>query len=90
MKTLEQIKQERNSKFFNAFYMSKLSKFVPEEELEDFGLELRPENKGKHVAVPFTREAVIEELRELVEYGFIKAIDQRGMSSSMAADGVVF
>jgi hypothetical protein len=82
MKTLEQIKA-RESQCMDGRDFSRLVQFVPEDQLAEFGITLKPEFVGKHEAKPFTREAVLEQLRTDVDFGFEKALDQRGISSSL-------
>jgi hypothetical protein len=47
------------------------------------GIELKDEYKGKHEPKPFTRENILEQLKSDVDFGFQKALDQRGISSSL-------
>jgi len=82
MKTLEQIKA-RGSKSLDGRDFGRLAQFIPEADFTAFGLELEPEFVGKHEAKPFTREAVIEQLRHDVAFGFEKALNQRGISSGL-------
>ena len=82
MKTLEQIK-ERGSKSLDGRDFSRLAQFIPEAELPEFGMSLREEYIGKHVAIEFTREAVLAQLEKDVAFGFEKALDQRGISASI-------
>lgn len=82
MKTLEQIKQ-RGSQSFDGRDFGRLARFIPEDQLADFGITLKEEYIGKHVAEPFTREAVIDQLRNDVEFGFKKALYKRGLSSGL-------
>lgn len=83
MKTLEQVKSEYKSKTIDGRDLSRLARFIPEPDLAHFGLELKPEFIGKHVAEPMTREAVLDQLRKDVDFGFEKALDQRGISASL-------
>lgn len=82
MKTLQQIK-ERGSNTLDGRDFSRLAQFIPEADLADFGFSMKEEFVGKHEAKPFTREAVLEQLRKDVAFGFEKALDQRGISSSL-------
>jgi hypothetical protein len=89
MKTLEQIKKEYKSETIDGRDLHRLMKFLPEKDLKAFGIELKEEYIGKHEAEPFTREAVIEQLKGDVEFGFVKALDCRAISSSLMAEVVM-
>lgn len=82
MKTLEQIK-ERGSQCLDGRDFGRLAQFIPEADFPNFGLVLKPEFVGKHDAKPFTREAVLAQLKEDVDFGFEKALDQRGISAGL-------
>ena len=84
MKTLEQIKEQyKKNKCIDGRDLVRLSQFIPEEEFEEFGLTILPEAKGKHVPIPFTRENILIQLEKDVEFGFVKALARRGISSSL-------
>lgn len=83
MKTLEQVKKEYKSKTIDGRDLSRLAQFIPEKELIDFGLELKEEYKGSHTSIEFTKENILNQLKEDVEFGFEKALDQRGISAGM-------
>lgn len=85
MKTLDQIAQEYKSQTFDGRDLYRLAQFVPEERLSEFGLALNPdcEDNNEHKVVEFTRENVLKQLKKDVEFGFEKALGQRGISSSM-------
>jgi hypothetical protein len=81
MKTLEQIKNLYKSNTIDGRDLNRLAQFIPEEQLKDFGLILR---EGEtHKAIPYTRENVLSQLEKDVDFGFEKALDQRGISSSL-------
>ena len=88
MKTLEQVLSQFKTGCIDGRDARRLYKFVPEERLADIGIELKDECVGKHLAKEFTRENVIEQLKNDVEFGFEKALGQRGISSSLMADVV--
>jgi hypothetical protein len=83
MKTLDQIAQEYKSQTLDGRDLYRLAQFVPDERLSEFGLALDPDYNNEHKVVEFTRENVLKQLKEDVEFGFEKALDQRGISSSM-------
>lgn len=88
MKTLEQIK-DRGSKALDGRDFNRLSMFIPEDQLESFGLSLNPEYVGKHKNIEFNRENVLEQLEKDVQFGFEKALDQRGLSAGMMFEVVM-
>lgn len=61
----------------------RLFDFLTEEQLTSIGVELKDEYKGKHTAIPLTRETVIKKLKIDVAFGFEKALDKRGISASL-------
>jgi len=83
MKTIEQIRSQYKSKTIDGRDLHRLMQFIPEALLPDFGLELKPEFVGKHAHTGMSREAVINQLRDDVAFGFEKALNQRGISSSL-------
>ena len=83
MKTLEQIAKQYKSQTFDGRDLHRLAKFIPEPMLPDFGITLKAEYVGKHVAVEFTKETVLDQLREDVAFGFEKALNQRGISAGL-------
>lgn len=89
MKTLEQIASSYKSQAFDGRDLTRLSQFIPEEKLSEFGLELREECVGKHVAIEFTRENILKQLEKDVEFGFEKALNRRGISSGLMFDVVM-
>ncbi len=87
MKTLDEIQQEYKSETIDGRDLHRLAQFIPRERLADFGLKLVDEN-DVHECKPFTRENVLEQLKEDVDFGFTKALNQRGISASLMADVV--
>lgn len=83
MKTLEQIKKEYKPKTIDGRDLSRLAQFIPEEQLQEFGLSLKEDYIGKHKHIEFTRENVLKQLEKDVEFGFEKALNQRGISASL-------
>lgn len=81
MKTLQQIKNEYVSETLDGRDLHRLAQFIPTEELADFGLSLK--EGMEHSYIPFTKENVLAQLQKDVEFGFEKALDQRGISSSL-------
>lgn len=81
MKTLQQIKENYKSQTLDGRDLGRLMQFIPESELKDFGIELKPEYVGKHEHMPFTKENILHQLEEDVAFGFTKALNQRGLSA---------
>lgn len=82
MKTLEQIKQMYKSKTIDGRDLIRLCEFIPRNELKDFGITIKGID-AVHEHKEFTRENVLKQLKEDVEFGFEKALDKRGISSAM-------
>lgn len=83
MKTLEQIASDYKSETLDGRDLHRLMQFIPEAMLPQFGLELKGEYVGKHAHLPFTRENVLHQLEKDVEFGFEKALNQRGISAGL-------
>ena len=83
MKTIEEVLELYKTNTLDGRDIYRLVDFIPEEKLSLFGMELEDEYVGKHVAIPLTREAVLERLKNDVAFGFEKALNRRGISSSM-------
>ena len=86
MKTLEQIKNQYKSQTLDGRDLYRLARFIPEDQLGDYGLKLK--EGAQHQHIPYTRENVLEQLEKDVSFGFEKALDQRGISASIMFDVV--
>ncbi len=82
MKTLQQVKDMYTSETLDGRDISRLVEFIPESELPAWDIKLKPEFVGKHNAKEWTRENILAQLQIDVDFGFKKALDQRGLSSS--------
>ena len=89
MKTLQDVKEQYKYDTIDGRDLNRLAKFIPESELKDFGLKLNPEYVGKHQHKEFTKENVLIQLEKDVEFGFEKALNKRGISSSIMAEVVL-
>jgi len=91
MKNLETIKELYKSKTLDGRDLNRLAKFIPFKYLKDFGFELKAgvteEEYNKNV-VEFTKENVLIQLKKDVEFGFEKALNQRGISAGLMAEVV--
>lgn len=83
MKTLEQVKNLYKSETLDGRDLHRLMQFIPENELSDFGIELKDEYKGTHIAISFNRENILAQLKKDVNFGFEKALNKRGISAGM-------
>lgn len=84
MKTLEQVLKEHKSEIIDGRDLSRLAQFLTVEQIEGLGLQFSTEeDKENHVPVEFTRENILKQLESDVEFGFKKALAQRGISSSL-------
>ena len=67
----------------------RLTAFLTEEQCAQIGFTFKDEYKGKHQPKEWTRENILEQLKEDVAFGFEKALDKRGMSSGLMYDVVL-
>lgn len=81
MKTLEQVKTLYKSETLDGRDLHRLAQFIPQEQLAEFGLVLK--EGESHEAIPYTRENILKQLEKDVAFGFEKALNQRGISSSL-------
>ena len=87
MKTLEYIAENYKSATIDGRDFHRLAQFIPFDMLPKFGIEPSDEWNDKekwdaHVK-PFTRENILKQLEEDVEFGFEKALNKRGISSGL-------
>lgn len=87
MKTLEYIAENYKSNTIDGRDFHRLAQFIPFDMLPKFGIEPSDEWNDKekwdaHVK-PFTRENILKQLEEDVEFGFEKALNKRGISSGL-------
>lgn len=83
MKTLEQIKEGYKSEALDGRDLARLARFLPEEDLATFNITLKDEFVGHHQPEPLTRENILEQLEGDVQFGFEKALNQRGISAGL-------
>lgn len=82
MKTLEYILENYKSDTLDGRDLNRLARFIPEEKLSQFGLELMDEFKGKHKPIQFTKRNVLTQLKNDLDFAFTKALNNRGISAS--------
>lgn len=83
MKTIEEIikNYENYETSIEDRFGRRLCKFLTEGQMKEIGFELR---EGiDHTPEEWTRENIINQLKSDVEFGFEKALDKRGISSSL-------
>lgn len=83
MKTLEQFLSTFTSRCLDGRDAYRLAAFVPEADLDKIRITVKPEYAGTHDHVEWTRDNILEQLRRDVEFGFTKALDQRGLSAGL-------
>lgn len=86
MKTLEQVLETYESQTLDGRDMARLAKFVPYDKLSLIGVKLKDEvteEEWNTMVVPFTKENVLEQLKDDVAFGFEKALGKRGISASL-------
>jgi hypothetical protein len=83
MKTLDDVLSNFKSSCLDGRDLSRLVDFIPEDRLAALEVTLKPEFVGRHIAKPWTEEAILEQLQRDVAFGFEKALDQRGLSAGM-------
>lgn len=81
MKTLDEVLSIFESKCLDGRDANRLAEFVPENQLKSIGLELKDEAKGTWQNKEWTHENILAQLKKDVEFGFEKALDQRGLSA---------
>ena len=91
MKTKEEILSNYSkwSTFLDDRFGARFIQFLTEEEMAQIGFELKDEYKGKHEPKEWTKENILAQLKEDVEFGFEKALDCRGISASLMFDVVL-
>ena len=91
MKSKEEILSNYSqwSTFLDDRFGVRLIQFLTEEEIAKIGFNLKDEYKGKHEPKEWTKENILAQLKEDVEFGFEKALNCRGISASLMFDVVL-
>jgi len=87
MKTLQQIYDGYKSECLDGRDLHRLVMFVPKEDAHKIGLEFK--NDVDHTPIDFTKENIIKQLKNDVEFGFVKALNKRGISASLMYEVVM-
>lgn len=69
--------------FLDDRFGKRLTDFLTEEQCAQIGFVFKDEYKGTHKPIEWTRDNILEQLKKDVEFGFEKALNQRGISSSL-------
>lgn len=69
--------------FFDRRFTKRFINFIPTEEWEKYGFEYTGEEKI--IPIEWTEENVLAQLKEDVEFGYMKAEDERGISAELMA-----
>lgn len=87
MKTLQQAIEVAKSEIqttIDSRMLSRLTSFLTADQIEELGFAFNtPEDRATHTPIEFTEANVIEQLKNDVQFGFEKALDQRGISASL-------
>lgn len=84
MKTLEQVLASYKSETLDDRDLTRLAQFLTVEQIENLGLSFNtPEERKNHVPAEFTKENILKQLQKDVAFGFEKALNRRGISSSL-------
>lgn len=81
MKTIQQIKEQYKSETIDRRDLGRLAQFLSTEDMEPFGF--APKDPDNWVPTEFTRDNVLNQLKEDVAFGFEKALNKRGISASL-------
>jgi len=93
MKTLEEAITYLNgdNDTFDSRCANRLCKFCTKDQIKRLECEFTsPEAEQAHQPIAWTREAILVQLANDVEFGFEKALDQRGISAGLMASVVQF
>ena len=84
MLTLEHVLEQYTSKTLDGRDLHRLASFIPIENWDKFGLSLADGVKAEDVQIKeWTQENILKQLERDVEFGFEKALNQRGISSGL-------
>ena len=79
----EHIDEFEEDKFIDSRFTKRFVDFLPTSEWHKFGF--RYVGKEEHIPKEWTEENVLEQLKKDVEFGYEKAVDERGISSELMA-----
>ncbi len=64
----------------------RFAEFLTVEQMKRIGCELKEEYKATHKPKEWTEENILKQLYEDVQFGWMKCVEQRGISASLMAD----
>lgn len=79
----EHFDEFEKDKFLDRRFTKRLINFLPVKEWEKYGF--RYTGETEYTPKKWTEENILEQLRKDVEFGYEKAIDERGISSELMA-----
>ena len=90
MKTLEWVKKHyselEEDTWLDRRWTKRFLDFLPVEEWSDYGFELAEgADISKYTPKEWTEENILDQLKKDVEFGYEKAVDERGISSDLMA-----
>jgi len=90
MKTIQQILDNYSQyrTFLDDRFGIRLCNFLTIEQMDKIGFGMMPGKAPEHQPKEWTRENILEQLKGDVEFGFEKALNKRGISSSLMFDVV--
>lgn len=92
MKTIEDIlnNYKEYETFMDDRFGRRFCKFLTVDQVKQLGFEFKDDEARKnHKQIPFTEENILKQLKEDVEFGWEKACDERGISSSLMYEVVL-
>lgn len=89
MKTLEQLLTGYTDETIDDRQSLRLANFLKDEDLHKIQIELTEDAEPRTIK-EWTRENILAQLEEDVEFGFKKALRQRGISAALMFDVVLF
>ena len=92
MKTIEDIlnNYEEYETPIDYRFGKRFAEFLSADQVEKLGFQFKNEEvKKKHKPIPFTEENILKQLKEDVGFGWEKACDERGISSSLMYEVVL-
>jgi len=84
MKSVQQVIDSYKSETLDGRDLSRLAEFLTFDQAKEMGIlkdDATPDDWGE--TKEFTRENILEQLKEDVEFGFEKALNQRGISAGL-------
>jgi hypothetical protein len=89
MKTLEYVKEHYNEfeedKFLDSRWTKRFLDFIPVDEWGKYGFGFTGKNPDEVEVKDWTEENILDQLKKDVEFGHMKAVDERGISSELMA-----